>query len=498
LAITKILHMKSGSGGFKAKHLARSINYILNPRKTQDGQLIGAVNCQVGKALEQMRVTKELFGKTGGRQGYHIIISFKQDEVTPEVAFEITKRFTEEYLGQNYEAIYSMHDDTDHAHGHIVFNSVRFTDGGKFHYKKGDWAKSIQPITNKLCVEYGISTIDIEALNQDRLERSEESNRFDGRATSYSAMICKDIDGCIMLAPTYDTFIEMISEKGYEVKNAYGEGEYLKIRPPGRTRFRRLASLGENYSEERIRERLVSESLDSYNSSYQSDVEIMKHDYIKRYKRAPMSGLQKKYYAKLYKSGQLKKRTYSQAWKYRVEIEKMQALEKQYHFLVKHDIRSEIELADKVTEIANAKREANTEKSRAYRAERKYHALFGIAHGMMDLELARLEYERGDDFFCKEYTNWCELNAQLKAKGYAFQEVLELEKFHRNQKSLSAARERELFQELRIAKTIMDDLVGENIGIKIGKQKKSIDRDNDGKTAHEKSETLKNSKRGER
>ena len=487
MAITKILHMKSGNGGANSKHLARCLNYVLNPEKTQNGRLVGAVNCQADKALDQFRETKRLYGKTDKRQGYHIIISFKENEATPETAFEITRRFTEQYLGRHYEAVYSVHDNTDHIHSHIVFNSVRFDNGKKYHYQKGDWAKHIQPITNKLCEEYGLSTINIET-EQEQFERL-ESRRFNGRSLSWKEMICLDIDACIMLAPTYETFIAMIIEKGYEVKNTSGEGKYPAIRPPGRKRFRRLNTLGDNYSEERIRERLLSDSLNSYNPSYSpSEAEVAKHDYVKRHKRAPLSGIQKEYYAKLYRTGQLKKRAYSQAWKYKADIEKMQQLEKQYHFLIKYDVRTETDLDNKILEITDQKKKADAEKSRAYRAERKNHAIFGITHEMIELDPARIEFESGDDFFKPEHEKWSDLKAQLEAEGYTFMEAVELEKFHKTQKSLLTACERELYQDLKTGREIKKDLISGRSNIQNGEQKKSTTKESNIEIEQEKNQ----------
>ncbi len=168
----KILNMKDCGGHFHGKHLKRSLDYVMNPEKTQDGRLVGAINCQVDSAFEQMKATKRKFGKVDKRQGYHIILSFKEDEVNPDTAFEITRRFVEEYLGKSYEAVYVVHDNTAHVHSHIVFNSVSFVDGKKYRYEKGDWAKYIQPITNKLCQEYGLSIIDVDDGSKEKEHES--------------------------------------------------------------------------------------------------------------------------------------------------------------------------------------------------------------------------------------------------------------------------------------------------------------------------------------
>ena len=90
MAISKILHMKDSGNSFHARHLKRALDYVMNPEKTQGGRLVGAINCQADMAFEQMMDTKKQFGKTDKRQGYHIILSFKEDEVEPDRAFEIT------------------------------------------------------------------------------------------------------------------------------------------------------------------------------------------------------------------------------------------------------------------------------------------------------------------------------------------------------------------------------------------------------------------------
>ena len=103
--------MKDSGNSFHARHLKRALDYVMNPEKTQRGRLVGAVNCQADMAFEQMMDTKKQFGKTDKRQGYHIILSFKEDEVEPDRAFEITQKFVAEYLGDAYEAVFVVHDN---------------------------------------------------------------------------------------------------------------------------------------------------------------------------------------------------------------------------------------------------------------------------------------------------------------------------------------------------------------------------------------------------
>ncbi|MDR0220416.1 MAG: relaxase/mobilization nuclease domain-containing protein [Lachnospiraceae bacterium] len=479
MAITKITYLGDSNTSFSGKRLRDAISYITNPAKTRGGELVDAVNCVPGTAFAQMMGTKRDYEKTGQRQGYHIVISFKGSEATPETAFDITGRFAEEYLGKNYEAVYSVHGNTDNIHSHIVFNSVRWTDGRKYRYEKGDWAKHIQPLTNRLCAEHGLSTIDIEASQQkgaERYERSEGGKRFGGGAVQWSQILRNDIDACIALAYSYEKFVDLLIEKGYEIKNAYGEGKYMAVRPPGRQRYQRLATLGGNYTEERIRKRILTDTVGTLSFSYQSEG---KADFFERYPDAPQHGFQQKHYDKLCHIAKLGKGSYSHAWKHREDIMKMKALERQYLFIVRHDIKSEGELDGKIAEIAERKKAASAEKGKAYREARKYRDLFDAAHAMTRLEPMRVEYERGDSFFRNEYEQWGGLNQQLITAGYTLPQALELEKRHRERKSSLAKAERELYLELKTGREIKEGLVAERVKVQAEEQTKTMNNEHD-------------------
>lgn len=263
MAISKILHMKDCGSSFHGKHLKSALEYITAPEKTQNGRLVSAINCQVDNAFEQMKETKKKFNKTDKRQAYHIILSFKEGEVSPDTVFELTERFVKEYLGNDYEAVFAVHDNTEHPHSHIVFNSVSFRDGKKYHYQKGDWEKYIQPITNRLCKEYGLSTIELDEEPGKRRGRDsyQEWNSYRDGKFVWSRMVARDVDACIIQAASFENFVSMLENKGYEVKNANGEGKYLAVKPQGMKRFVRLKSLGEEYTEERIRQRIYEENI---------------------------------------------------------------------------------------------------------------------------------------------------------------------------------------------------------------------------------------------
>ena len=477
MAISKILHMKDSGNSFHARHLKRALDYVMNPEKTQGGRLVGAINCQTDMAFEQMMDTKKQFGKTDKRQGYHIILSFKEDEVEPDRAFEITQKFVAEYLGDAYEAVFVVHDNTDHVHSHIVFNSVSFVDGKKYRYEKGDWAKYIQPITNKLCQEYGLSIIDVEDGSKEKQhENYKDWSEYREGSFVWADMIKRDLDACILQANDFSGFLELLSEKGYEVK----QGKYLAVRPQGMTRFRRCKTLGENYSQEAIVERIAKEDLSFYQSQNEEKQAAIVKCYVKRYHRAKMSGLQKRYYAKLYRIGKLKKKPYSQVWKYKDDIRKMHKLQEEYLFLVNHDIHSAEELVSVISSLTDKRKEVSAEKSRIYKARERSRELFDIADDMKELEPAEKSFLQGDEFFTDEHLQWETLKQKLLSQGYNLEEVEALRKHYKEEYSKACAKERAVFKELNIGKSIWKSLIPDSVS--------------DGKDAQYNKETIRDRK----
>jgi len=472
LAISKILYIGDCGSGYAGKHLKQALDYIAAEHKTGEGQWVSSLNCQVESAYEQMRQTKVQFGKTDQRQGYHLIISFAEGEIDGKTAFEVIGRFAKEYLGQDYEAVYSVHDNTDHVHGHIIFNSVSFRTGKKYRYEKGDWAKKIQPITNRLCEEYGLSTIEI---SEDRAKPSEhykEWNDFRDGKFVWADMIKRDIDACIMQAATYESFLSMLSDMGYGIKNAYrSEGKYLAIKPMGLTRYRRCKSLGENYSEERIRERIETENLSTYRKLSKEQKPGIVRCKIKRYKRAKLTGVQKKYFARLYRLGLLKKRPYSQAWKYRDDIRKMQKLQEEYLFLVRHEVQTAAGVAVVAENMTDKKKETSREKSRIFKERARMKPLFDTVSELSELQEAENCYKRGEEFFYEEHERYAGLLEKLKKEGYTIEQVEALKQHYRNETARIRDKEKAVAKEERIAKRILNDLLSMDAGKEQAKEK---------------------------
>lgn len=465
MAISKILYIGDCGAGYAGKHLKQSLDYIVEEHKTGRGRWVSSLNCQPENVYEQMKQTKVQFGKTDQRQGYHMIISFVEGEVDAETAFEVIGKFAKEYLGQDYEALYAVHDNTEHIHGHIIFNSVSFRTGKKYRYQKGDWAKQIQPITNRLCEEYGLSTIEI---SEDRAKPSEnykEWNDFRDGKFVWADMIKRDIDACIMQAATYESFLSMLADMGYEIKNAYrSEGKYLAIKPMGLTRFKRCKSLGENYTEERIRERIETENLSTYRKLPKEQETKIVRCRVKRYKRAKLSGVQKKYFARLYRVGLLKKRPYSQAWKYRDDIRKMQKLQEEYLFLVRHDVQTAAQVAAVAENMTDKKKDTSREKSRIFKERARMKPLFDTVAELMELQEMENCYCNGEKLFEKEHRRYLELSGKLEREGYTVEQTKQLKEHYKNEIAKVREKEKAVAKEERIAGRIIRELLSTDTG----------------------------------
>ena len=454
MAISKLLYMKDCGGHFPGKHLKAALDYISDLDKTQQGRLIGGYNCQPEYAYEQMRETKRHFGKTDKRQAYHFIISFVEGEVDADTAFVFTQEFVQEYLGDKYAVVYTVHDNTAHIHSHVVFNSVSFMDGRKYRYKKGDWARDIQPITNRLCEKYGLSIIEIETDGARPNENYKDWNKYRDGPFPWGDMVKRDVDACILQAETFEEFILIMKGKGYEVK----QNKYLAVKGMDMGRFVRLKTLGDDYTESRIRERIPVENLSIYRAETLEEAEQVVYSQIPYGKKAKLTGLQKKYYAKLYRIGLLKRRPYSQVWKYKKEIKEFHKLQEQYLFLVDNKIETARELQLEAESLADKRKGLTAEKSRIYRARQKCTGLFEVQEKMQEYKVCEEAYQKGDKFFEDEHDVWITLEKQLQEQGYSYEEVESLKEHYRKEYARVRMQEGEIKRKLRIANSILKEI----------------------------------------
>jgi hypothetical protein len=172
-----------------------------------------------------------------------------------------------------------------------------------------------------------------------------------------------------------------------------------------------------------------------------------------------MSGLQKRYFTKLYRIGQLKKKPYSQAWKYKDDIRKMHKLQEQYLFLSRHDIRNIVDLAMTTESLTAKKAEVSKEKSRVFKARAKCNSLFQTLDKMQELKECENSYQSGDNFFEEEHQQWTNLFNKLLKEGYKVDEVEVLKEHYRNEIALVRDKEKAAFKELNLAKSIMNEIL---------------------------------------
>ena len=243
MAVTKIKAIRST--------VDSAIAYIINPTKTDEKLLVSSFGCSVETAAKEFEWTR----KTAMQHGMpdtkilarHVIQSFDIGEASPEVAHEIGKQFADEMLGGKYEYVLATHVDKDHIHNHIIFNAVSFVDHHAYKsYKKIYY--DMREISDKICAENGLSVIPpTQGKGMEYKEYSEAQ-----KGTSWKQKLRFAIDKNIVLAKDFDDFIRLMQKSGYEIK----QGKYISFRAEGQERFTRAKTIGENYTEERIRERI--------------------------------------------------------------------------------------------------------------------------------------------------------------------------------------------------------------------------------------------------
>ena len=330
MAITKMMHMKASSKARIDIHLEHSINYILQPKKLGTANLAGGINCLPDMAYQQMKATKQMFGKTGGRQGYHFVISLKLGEGTPEMMYDIAMRFAKEAFCGEYEAVVAVHTDREHLHAHIVINSVNMVTGYKFQCRDGDWKYKFQPITNKLCEEYGLHITPAEYSK----EPTNMSRPQWEREKTFSEWIRQDVMFCAISAESMEHFIFLLEKLGFEVK----QGKHIAVKVPGMKRFKRLDTISEDLSRESL------EAMFKYGEASLT-TPVNRTASLLPVRKAVLTPYQRKCYARMYRLRLVenKRFTYKSAYLYE-QIRKMHELQEEYLVVVKYDVKSYVEL----------------------------------------------------------------------------------------------------------------------------------------------------------
>ena len=388
MAITKILNIQESEGRNPASHLKNALEYIQNPDKTEECILVGGINCLPDTAFEQMEETKNIFHKTGKRQGYHVIISFSPEEkVTAEQAMYVLEHFAKDVLGDDYEAVYAVHTDRGHMHGHLIWNSVSMTTGKKYNSPKGNWKNHLQPITNKYCDELGLSIMPAEySRNPKNISRDKWEKEM-----SMKEIILRDAKMCAYAAGNVEHFKYLMKRLGYVFK----KDAWMEVQAPGFRYYHKLAKMDEMFSEETLRHHVdMPWMVKPY--FYSSD--------IRGLHRTKLSPYQKRFYAKLYRLRIVEQKRFAVGGaKYTEDLKRFHQLQDEYLLIVNNDIKSVVDLVyfigeqeEKIQQIEDRQKEIYRESSsrkRSIKNEEQYRE-YQIWHMEVQEELDELKQEK--------------------------------------------------------------------------------------------------------
>ena len=388
MAITKILNIMESEGRNPASHLKNALEYIQNPDKTEECVLVGGINCLPDTAFEQMEETKNIFHKTGKRQGYHVIISFSPEEkVTAEQAMYVLEHFAKDVLGDDYEAVYAVHTDREHMHGHLIWNSVSMTTGKKYNSPKSNWKNHLQPITNKYCDELGLSIMPAEySRNPKNISRYKWEKEM-----SMKEIILRDAKMCAYAAGNVEHFKYLMKRLGYVFK----KDAWMEVQAPGFRYYHSLVKMDEMFAEDRLRHHVDMPWM-AKPYFYSSD--------IRGLHRAKLSPYQKRFYAKLYRLRIVEqKRFVVGGAKYTEELKRFHQLQDEYLLLVNNDIKDIVELVnfrnkqeEKIQQIEDRQHEIYRESSsrkRSIKKEEQYWE-YQIWHVEVQEKLDELKQEK--------------------------------------------------------------------------------------------------------
>lgn len=390
MAITKILNIKESKGRNPASHLENALRYIQNPDKTEECVLVGSINCLPDTAFEQMVETKNIFHKTGNRQGYHVIISFSPEEkVSAEQAMYVLEHFAKDVLGDDYEAVFAVHTDREHMHGHLIWNSVSVTTGKKYNSPKGNWKNHLQPITNKYCDELGLAIMPAEySRNHKNISRDQWEKEM-----SMKDIILRDAKMCAYAAGNVEHFRYLMRSLGY----VFRKNAWMEVQAPGFQYYHSLAKMDEMFAEDKLRH-YVDMPWMTKPYFYSSD--------IRGLHRAKLSPYQKRFYAKLYRLRIVEqKRFVVGGAKYTEELKRFHQLQDEYLLLMNNDIKDvaglvkyRSEQQEKMQRIDDRQREIykeNFSRKRRIKTDEQYRE-YQVWHVGVQEELDELKSEKMD------------------------------------------------------------------------------------------------------
>lgn len=402
MATTILGHMKDTGGRNPSLHLKQSIEYILNPEKTGNGKYVGAGNCLVDTAYETMVDTKRLFGKMRGRQGYHFVLSFpKDDNVDESLCQKIVAEFAERYLQDRYEYVYAVHNNTDHMHAHLVFNSINRFDGKKYRYEKGDWAKFIQPITNEICKKYSLKEIAFETA--------------DGIYKPKRERVMEQTEQIKRVSNSYYEFIENLKNAGFVIRGK----KYISVQPEGKGAKYRIG-LQEDYVNY-FKTAIFTETKKSSRHKSENKMSVGKVDLEVPDDKTEL----KVYWTKQNTARKNRTEGDKNAWKYKQQLRQFARTQQQIDYLFQMDIKTLTELAKREMYLEHLYKELMKERHRIYRKRYPYKEILRVTEQLQNLETYEKAFVQGMPFEA-EHAAWENGIKQLAEAGVSYQEAIEM------------------------------------------------------------------------
>lgn len=336
-SVEYVLNKDKTSRAKNAGSLQEAVDYALNRDKTERDLFETGLGCSTGSAFVDMRRVKEIWHKTGGVQGFHLVQSFAPGEVTPELAHKIGLELAERLLGGKYQAVVGTHLNTGCIHNHIVWNSVSMENGLKYHSSKKTYVLEVRGISDELCRKYGLSIIETERSEQ--VAKPYILWQAQKRGTDWKAPIRQDVDAAIADAFTWRQFVSALERKGYVF---HFERKHPSVTPPGKEWRVRLKTLSPRYTPEAIQRRILEPK--AYPPAGKKPIRRAK---LRTGTKTPFgrSNLRSLYYVYLYRMGVLPRKPPYLGYEVRQDIRRLDRRIEQMQFLSKHFIDDRGQLA---------------------------------------------------------------------------------------------------------------------------------------------------------
>ena len=410
MAVTKILYRNGG--------LRQAIDYITNPVKTDENLLTDYIRCDPGHAAQQMMDTKRTLGKTAGRQCYHIIQSFKPDEITPELAHEIARQFAAEHL-PGYEAVIATHVDKAHIHSHIVFNSVNAVTGKMYHSTRENYYKQIRGVSDRLCKAHGLSIV----LENDEKKAASYAEwlRQKKSQPTFRSMLEADLHDAIEDANDLGHFFLLMEHKGYEIHH----GKRLGFRLRGQEHFLCPERRNPTFSEERIEQAILG-NLEQIKVG-RKPVFTPKPKLQPYHPHPKYTGFLALYFHYCYLLGRIEKRQYPPRMSphLRKEIMKADIYKARLKFLQEQNICTPDDLTACIQNAEQQIAKLSKQRTILNVRKKKRKKLFDALATEESLAVSKALYEEGISGMETEYAQYAEAKAVLDACGFSRQTLTE-------------------------------------------------------------------------